>query len=215
MPPAAADLRPAVPHLAAAQQRAADRGRSLPRRPADHAGRRRVHHQRRRARRGEPVASQPRYRLRFRNGSGRAPAVQLPRHSRARKLDRNQHDEEGQHHRPHRPERQVLGDDAAAGDGPEVRAGCRHPAHVLRNDQAEDHRRPQRRQDRRQGRRRRHRLPGRQRSGRRDHRRKRPEDHQDGGRNDLRFRPQVGRDHGAAGDAAVAQRAGRRRHVEP
>ena len=30
-----------------------------------------------------------------------------------------------------------------------------------------------------------------------------------------RFRPEVGRDHGAAGDAAVAQRAGRRRHLEP
>ena len=65
MPAAAADLRPAVPHLAAAEQRAADRGRSLPRRHADHARRRRVHHQRRRARRGQPVAPQPWHRLRL------------------------------------------------------------------------------------------------------------------------------------------------------
>ena len=36
-----------------------------------------------------------------------------------------------------------------------------------------------------------------------------------GGRNDLQFRPEDGRDHGAAGDAAVAQCAGRRRHLEP
>ncbi len=39
MPPAAADLRPAVPRLAAAEQGRADRGRSLPGRPADHARR--------------------------------------------------------------------------------------------------------------------------------------------------------------------------------
>ncbi len=49
--------------------------------------------------------------------AGERRLLQLPRDSRARKLDRNQHDEEGQHHRPHRPERQVLGDDAAASDG--------------------------------------------------------------------------------------------------
>src|SRR5215212_4690452 len=82
----------------------------------------------------EPDASQPRYRLRFRNGSGRTPAVQLPRHSGARKLDRNQHDEEGKHHRSDRPERQVLGDYTTAGDGSAVRAGCRYFANVLRND---------------------------------------------------------------------------------
>ena len=65
VPAAAADLRPAVPHLAAAQQGAADRGRSLPGRHADHARRRRVHHQRRRARRRQPAAPQPRCRLRL------------------------------------------------------------------------------------------------------------------------------------------------------
>ena len=33
-----------------------------------------------------------------RDGSRRAPAAQLPHHSRARKLDRAQHHQEGQHH---------------------------------------------------------------------------------------------------------------------
>ena len=51
------------------------------------------------------LAPQSWYRLRFRNGSGRATALQLPRDSRARKLDRNQHDEKGQYHCPHRPKR--------------------------------------------------------------------------------------------------------------
>ena len=60
MPPVAADLRPAVPRLAAAEQGAADRRRSLPGRHADHARRRRVHHQRCRAGGGQPVAPQPR-----------------------------------------------------------------------------------------------------------------------------------------------------------
>ena len=41
----------------------------------------------------------------------------LPHHSRARQLDRAERHQEGQRQRPHRPERQVLGDDAAAGDG--------------------------------------------------------------------------------------------------
>ena len=73
VPPAAPDLRPAVPRLAAAEQGAADRGRGLSRRHADHARRRRVHHQRRRARRRQPVAPQPR--RRFRDGAGRRPAT--------------------------------------------------------------------------------------------------------------------------------------------
>ncbi len=103
--------------LAAADQRAADRGRSLPGRHADHARRRRVHHQRRRARRGQPVAPQPGRRLRQRNGSRRPPHAQLPHHSRARQLDRAEHHQEGHAQRPHRPERQVLGHDAAAGHG--------------------------------------------------------------------------------------------------
>ena len=38
--------------------------------------------------------------------------------------------------RPHRPERQVLGHDAAAGDGPEVQPGRRPVPRVLRDDDA-------------------------------------------------------------------------------
>ena len=43
--------------------------------------------------------------------------AQLPHDSRARKLDRAQRHQKRQHDRPHRPERQVFGDDVAAGDG--------------------------------------------------------------------------------------------------
>ncbi len=49
--------------------------------------------------------------------SRRAQAALLPHHPRARQLDRAQRHQEGHARRPHRPERQVLGHDAAAGDG--------------------------------------------------------------------------------------------------
>ena len=59
------------------------RGRGLPGRPADHDGWRRVHHQRCRARRRQPVAPQPRCRLRAGAGhDDRSQAAQLPRDSR-------------------------------------------------------------------------------------------------------------------------------------
>ena len=53
-------------------------------------------------------------------GDDRPQAAQLPRDSRTRQLDRDQRHQEGTAQRPHRPERQVLGDHAAAGDEPQV-----------------------------------------------------------------------------------------------
>ena len=65
---------------------------------------------------------------------GRASAAaQLPHHSRARKLDRAERHPQGKPRRPHRPERQVLGDDAAAGDGPEIQRQRRAAPRVLRD----------------------------------------------------------------------------------
>ena len=93
--------------------------------------------------------------------------------------------------RPHRPERQVLGHDAAAGDGPEVQRQRRPAARVLRHRDGQDRRRPQRREDRGQAGGRRRRLSGRQRAGRRDHRRVRPEDHQERRRDDLHLGPEA------------------------
>ena len=91
--------------------------------------------------------------------------------------------QEGHAQRPHRPERQVLGDDAAAGDGSASTASTPILLRAFYETiEREDRRRPQRRQDRRQDRGRRRRLSGRQRPGRRDHRRERPEDHQERGR---------------------------------
>ena len=83
VPPAAPDLRPPVPRLAAAEQgETADRGRGLPRRHADHDRRRRVHHQRRRARRRQPAAPLPGRRLRRRDRGRRqascTPAASSP-----------------------------------------------------------------------------------------------------------------------------------------
>ena len=133
VPATAADLRPPLQGLAAADQGAADRGRSLPGRHAHHARRRRVHHQRRRARGGQPVAPQPGRRLRHGNRRRRRPPLaQLPHHSRTRQLDRAERHPQGKPRRPHRPERQVLDHDAAAGDGPEVRRGRRPAARLLR-----------------------------------------------------------------------------------
>ena len=96
VPPTAADLRPAVQGLAPADQGAADRGGGLPGRHPHHARRRRVHHQRGRARGGQPVAPQPRRRFRQRNRRHRrAPPAQLPHHSRTRKLDRAERQPQG------------------------------------------------------------------------------------------------------------------------
>ena len=53
-------------------------------------------------------------------GGRRPPHVQLPHHSRARQLDRAEHQQERHAQRAHRSERQVLGDDAVAGHGSEV-----------------------------------------------------------------------------------------------
>ncbi len=72
VPPVAADLRPALQGLAAPDQGAAGRGGGLPGRHADHARRRRVHHQRGRAGGGQPVAPQPG--RRFRHARSRAAA---------------------------------------------------------------------------------------------------------------------------------------------
>ena len=161
MPPAAADLRPAVPRLAAADQGAADRGRSLPGRHADHARRRRVHHQRRRARRGQPVAPQPRRRLRQRDGSRRPPHAQLPHHSRARQLDRAQHQKKDTLSVRIDQSGKFSAMTLLRAMDPKYSLERRADPRVLRHDDREGRRRPQRRQDRRQDRRRRHRLSGR------------------------------------------------------
>ena len=60
VPPAPPDLRPPLQGLASADQGTADRGGSLPRRHPHHARRRRVHHQRGRARGRQPASPQPR-----------------------------------------------------------------------------------------------------------------------------------------------------------
>src|SRR5690606_41954169 len=59
----------------------------------------------------EPAPSQSRYRLRERSGGGGEAGLQLPRDSRAGKLDRAEHNQEGQHHRSHRPEWQVRSEE--------------------------------------------------------------------------------------------------------
>ena len=143
-------------------------------------------------------------------------AAQLPHHSRARQLDRNQRHQEGQPDRPHRPERQVLGDDAAAGDGPQVRHRRRPDPRLLRDVGREDRRRPQRR------RRSKARSPSTTSSI--------PADSDRAGeiiveagqkitKNaaeiDLHLGRQEGRGHAAAQDPADLQRPGRRRDVQP
>ena len=121
VPPAPPDLRPAAPRLAPPEQgRDRDRGVGLPRRHADHDRRRRVHHQRRRARRRQPAPPQPRRRLRRRDRGRRPQAPRLPRHPRARKLDRAPGHQEGHAGRPDRPVGQVLVDDAAPRHEPAV-----------------------------------------------------------------------------------------------
>ena len=119
VPPAPPDLRPPPARLAPAQQgRDRHRGVGLPRRHADHDRRRRVHHQRRRARRRQPAPPLARRRLRRRDRGGRQQAPRLPRHPRARELDRAPGHQEGHPGRPDRPVGQVLVDDAAARDEP-------------------------------------------------------------------------------------------------
>ena len=54
----------------------------------------------------------------------RAQNVQRPYHPGARQLDRAECFEERHAASAHRPERKVLGHDAAAGDGPEIRPRC-------------------------------------------------------------------------------------------
>jgi len=95
VPPVAPHLRPADEGHPAPHQGAAGRGGGVPRRPAHHAGRGGVHHQRGGARGGQPVAPQPRRRFRGRGGRRRAAPAQLPHHPRARQLDRTQRDPKG------------------------------------------------------------------------------------------------------------------------
>ena len=56
------------------------------------------------------------------------------------------YEQEGHDQCPHRPERQVLGDDAAAGDGSQIQPERRLDSRVLRYGQRKDRRRPQHRQ---------------------------------------------------------------------
>ena len=111
-------------------------------------------------------------------------------------LDRNQCHQEGRAERPDRPERQVLGDHAAAGheseystDADILRAFYATPTEKIVDGRSVV-------EDRRQSGGRRHRLPDVERSGRRDHRRSGPQDHQERGRDDLHVRRQQGRGHG-------------------
>ncbi len=205
MSAAEAHLRPAVPRLAPPDQGTANRGGSLSGRHADHARRRRVHHQRCRARRGEPVASQPWGRLRQRIGGRRPPHVQLPRDSRARQLDRAEHQQERHAQRAHRPERQVLGDDVVAGHGSEIQPQLRPDPRVLRFHDRENRGWPQRGQNRGQAGGRRHRVSGQQRQGRRSHRRGGAASHEEHRRADLHVRPDVGRGHGRSQGAVDLQ----------
>ena len=78
MPSVATDVRSAVPRLAASGQRAARRGRSLPGRHADHDRWWRVHHQRCRARRRQPVAPFAGRRLRADRSSQARPQELIP-----------------------------------------------------------------------------------------------------------------------------------------
>ena len=216
VPPTAADLRPALQGLAPPDQGAADRGGSLPRRHPHHARRRRVHHQRGRAGGGQPTPPQPRRRLRQRNGRHRrAPPAKLPHHSRTRKLDRTERQPQGKPLGPHRPERQVLDHDAAAGDGPAVQRQRQPAAGVLSDGSREDRRQPQRGEDRRETGRRRRGVSGRQPAGRRDSRRMCPEDHEERRRDDLHLRPEADRGDGRAEESAADQRPGRRQHGQP
>ena len=86
---------------------------------------------------------------------------------------------------------------------------------LLRHHDREDRRRPQRRQDRRQDRRRRRRLSVEQRPGRRDHPRRRAEDHQERRRDDLHLRAALDRGDGRPQGPADLQQPGRRHHREP
>ena len=109
------DLRPPSARLAEAEQGRGQghRGVGLPGRHADHDRRRRVHHQRRRARGGQPAPPLAGRGFRGRDRGGRQEAARLPRDPRARLVDRASGHEEGDVGRPHRPVGQVLVDDAA------------------------------------------------------------------------------------------------------
>jgi len=215
MPPVATYLRASVQSLASADQGTAGRGGGLLGRLAHHARRGRVHHQRRRARGGEPVAPESRGGLRRGNGIQRASPAQLPHHPGTGKLDRTERYPQGKPHRPHRPERQVLGDDASQGDGPRVQRGRRLATGVLSDVGGEHRRRAQRVEDRGQVGRGRRGLPGRQSQGGRGDRRVRPQDHQERRRTDLHLGDRAGRGHAGPEEPAAAKRLGRRLDRQP
>ena len=79
------------------------------------------------------LAPQPRRRFRQRDGGHRRTSpAKLPHHPRTRKLDRVERQPQGKPLGPHRPERQVLDHDAAAGDGSEVQRQRQPAAGLLR-----------------------------------------------------------------------------------
>ena len=99
----------------------AGRGRGLPRRHADHDRRRRVHHQRRRARRRESsCTARPASTSSSRSDRRAASCTPAASSPSAAAGSRSTSPRRTALARPHRPERQVLGDDAAAGDGARV-----------------------------------------------------------------------------------------------
>ena len=133
VPPAPPDLRPPTPRLAASEQgRDRARGIGLPGRHADHDRRRRVHHQRRRARRRQPAPPLSGRRFRGRDRVGRQEAARLPRHPRARKLDRAAGHQEGNPGGPDRPVGQVLVHDSASRHEPAVLVRRGDPPGFLR-----------------------------------------------------------------------------------
>ena len=123
VPRAAADLRHALPHPGALRpqgQGRGDGGFHLPRRNPHHDRRRRVHHQRRRARDRQPASPLAGRGLPRRSAGRRPPAARLPRHPRARLVDRMLGHQEGRAGRPHRPVEQDPRDDVPARAGREV-----------------------------------------------------------------------------------------------
>jgi DNA-directed RNA polymerase subunit beta len=101
------------------ERRGHGRAGDLPGRDARDDRRRRVHHQRRRARDRQPVAPQPRRGLPHREQGRRPRAARRPDHSRARKLDRDQRDQEGHSGRQDRPVQQDSRHHLPAGHGAE------------------------------------------------------------------------------------------------
>ena len=98
---------------------------------------------------------------------------------------------------------------------PKYSDNARPAPRLLPHRSGEGRRRPQRGEDRGKAGRGRRRLSGRQPAGRRDHRRVRPEDHQERRRNDLHLGPEAGRGDGRSEEPPAAQRSGRRQHGQP